>query len=289
MPAVEPLTDWIKTSGQSQDPTWDRHFELERLRASYPELDACALGRIDSTNEALKRLLRQPGAEAFGPLLLVADRQTAGRGRGRNSWYADAGASLLFTASFPLAKPEPLVPLLAALTVYETVSEHVPGAEAELELKWPNDVLWRGGKLAGILCEAVLRPSGSHLLIGIGINIQEQELPLEAGHASSLEAIAASVGRSAPRGTRGDLLQACYARLYTGLQMLGTPGGTTRLLQAYKAKLGTLGQLIRWRSPEGEARGIVRDVSEQGYLLVEDAQGRREELMASEIREVRHG
>jgi BirA family biotin operon repressor/biotin-[acetyl-CoA-carboxylase] ligase len=113
------------------------------------------------------------GGEA-APLVITADRQTAGRGRGGRAWQAPEG-NLNFSA---LLRPGP-VPLqaaawslLAGVAVYNAVAVHMPDASG-LMLKWPNDLLLGGAKLAGVLIDSALTPSGriDWVVIGVGVNI----------------------------------------------------------------------------------------------------------------------
>lgn len=108
-------------------------------------------------------------------LVVLADRQTAGRGRGGRAWQAPAG-NLNFSA---VLRPPPEVPagawsLAAGVALIDALRASVPATlAAELCLKWPNDVLLRGAKLAGILVDAALSPGGAAewLVIGIGANL----------------------------------------------------------------------------------------------------------------------
>ena len=107
---------------------------------------------IDSTNEEAKRLF----PKISGPTWIYAERQTAGRGRRGHSWYASPGnlkASLALQLHEPLEKVA-LRSFVAALAVRDAVSHFLTGAD-ELALKWPNDVLLREKKVAGILLESM--------------------------------------------------------------------------------------------------------------------------------------
>ena len=126
---------------------------------------------IDSTNRAAKEFAGTN--QSLFPALLVARRQTAGRGRHGRSWHSDSGT---LTFSLLLSKDQlpdqserwPQLALIAGLAVADTVAEIVP---SELvKLKWPNDVYLDGGKLAGILIETV-GPEKQHVVVGIGINV----------------------------------------------------------------------------------------------------------------------
>lgn len=120
--------------------------------------------RLRSTNSKAAELARR-GAITL-PGAVIASRQSAGRGRGANTWYSDAGS---LTATFVLPargdRPATEVSLRAGLAVFDAISAWVPADD--LKVKWPNDVLIRGKKVAGILCERV----GTADIIGIGLNV----------------------------------------------------------------------------------------------------------------------
>ena len=123
---------------------------------------------LDSTN-AHALSLSQRGER--GPLWIVAERQTAGRGRRGRAWVSQAGnlfASLLLTAVAPSAR-QPQLSFVAALALHDAVAEVAPGLKPLITIKWPNDLLLRGMKIAGILIEAAGGEDGA-VAIGIGVN-----------------------------------------------------------------------------------------------------------------------
>jgi BirA family biotin operon repressor/biotin-[acetyl-CoA-carboxylase] ligase len=120
--------------------------------------------RVRSTNTRAAELINSGDLQLPGAIL--ATRQTSGRGRGQNTWYADAG-SLAVTFVFPAdpVRPAHQLPLIAGLAARNAAAPHVD--PATLKVKWPNDLLAHGRKLAGILCERVRDAD----LIGIGMNV----------------------------------------------------------------------------------------------------------------------
>lgn len=123
---------------------------------------------LGSTNDCAKQLAAgEPGAL---PLLVLAEEQTAGRGRGANRWWTGQG-SLAFSLLLPMAQwglcrqQGPLVALAAGVAVAETVAARLP--ECRVGIHWPNDVFAEGRKLAGILVEM---PSERRAVLGIGLN-----------------------------------------------------------------------------------------------------------------------
>jgi BirA family biotin operon repressor/biotin-[acetyl-CoA-carboxylase] ligase len=208
---------------------------------------------IDSTN-ALARKLAERGAPQ-GTLVTAAE-QTAGRGRQGRSWIAPPGRALLL--SLVLRMPPRLLPLAAGVAVVEEVGD---GAL----LKWPNDVLLEGRKVAGILVEG--RPRDGWAVLGIGLNVavREDDFPGE------LRARAGGLRRSATD------IEPTLERLLDRLERwINAPA--ERLLSTLRERDALLGQQVRWRGGEGEAIGIDDD----GRLVVA-IDGKRVALESGEV------
>jgi BirA family biotin operon repressor/biotin-[acetyl-CoA-carboxylase] ligase len=139
-------------------------FDLTRLRERLKPFRLHWFPRLRSTNDHAAELRRR--RELFAPAVVLTGHQTAGRGRGGNAWWSKQGS---LTVTIVLAagdRVEPhQLPLVAGLAVRNAAAE-LTGND-EIQLKWPNDVLHQGKKLAGLLCERVLGAD----LVGIGINV----------------------------------------------------------------------------------------------------------------------
>jgi BirA family transcriptional regulator, biotin operon repressor / biotin---[acetyl-CoA-carboxylase] ligase len=139
---------------------------------------------LDSTNE---EALRQLAAGAQGPLWIVAEEQTKGRGRGGRHWLSPRGnlyTSLLLRLNVSAAIATQLS-FVAALAAYDAISpelaeEQIPG----LRFKWPNDLMLNGAKIAGILIESLAAPDGKGLAAIIGIGINVSVVPAIAGRSA---------------------------------------------------------------------------------------------------------
>ncbi|MCA9217983.1 MAG: biotin--[acetyl-CoA-carboxylase] ligase [Planctomycetales bacterium] len=144
-------------------------FDLIRIREESFVAGISHFDEIDSTNSCLLKQLEESSAD--GPLLVLAERQTAGRGRGSNQWWAANGA-LTFSLAVEAndLRPDQIckASLSTGLAVCQALERFVPAGD--LALKWPNDVYLEGKKIAGILIE---RPASrsDFIVIGIGINI----------------------------------------------------------------------------------------------------------------------
>ena len=208
----------------------------------------------DSTSDRA-RALAQAGAPHG--TLVTAGEQRAGRGRQGRTWSAPPGRALLM--SIVLRDWPPLLPIAGAVAVAD-----VAGAQAAI--KWPNDVLVGGRKLAGVLAEARVQEGWAVLGIGLNVAVRIEDLPPE------LRDTAASLGLepAAIEPLLERLLGALAARLAQA------PG---ELLDGYRARDALVGRGVRWARGEGIARGV----DDAGRLLVELAGGAREALDAGEV------
>jgi BirA family biotin operon repressor/biotin-[acetyl-CoA-carboxylase] ligase len=198
----------------------------------------------DSTNTRARELAARGAVHGT---LVTASEQTAGRGRQGRTWVAPPGSSLL--CSLVIRDPPRLLSLAAGVAVAE-----VAGPEAMV--KWPNDVLLDGRKLAGILVEG--RPQEGWAVLGIGVNValDVSELPLE------LQETVATLGRSVAE------VEDVLATLVVALERsLG--GSEAEVLSAVRERDALHGQAVQWSGGTGSADGIDGD----GRLVVRTAGG----------------
>src|SRR5690349_5289693 len=144
--------------------TTPNSFDLKRLRERIKPFRLHWFPRLRSTNDHAIELRKR--GQLFAPAVVLTGHQTAGRGRGSNTWWSNEGS---ITVTFVLAagdKVEPhQLPLVAGLAIRNAAAELT--GDPDVALKWPNDVLYNGKKLAGLLCERVRGAD----LVGIGINV----------------------------------------------------------------------------------------------------------------------
>ena len=203
---------------------------------------------VGSTNAAVAERAR--AGEPHG-LVVVAEEQTGGRGRLDRSWLSPPRAGLTFSVLLrPSLEPELLgwVPLWGGLAVAMAVREH---AEVEAVLKWPNDVLIEGRKVAGLLAEVV----DGAVVLGIGLNVttKRAELPHEGATSLALE--------GAVSADRDTLLKAILRSL-SGV--LGDRNTTS-----YRELCSTLGRLVRVELPgDRSVEGMAESVDDVGRLVV---------------------
>lgn len=220
-----------------------------------------------STNADL--LARADGGAPEGSVL-VAEAQTAGRGRMGRAWLSPPGAALMFSVLLrPVAVPpgrRGWIPLLAGVAIASAVSA---AARLDARLKWPNDILVGDRKLAGILAEQ----SADAIVVGAGINVstRRDELPVETATSLTLEGGA--------RTGRPELLHAALGELerwylaWAGGASAGDPDASG-LRAEYRRRCVTLGRPVRVEFPGGGvACGTALDVDAEGRLLLRTADG----------------
>jgi BirA family biotin operon repressor/biotin-[acetyl-CoA-carboxylase] ligase len=231
--------------------------------------DLRVVAETGSTNADVAELARTGAAEGA---VLVAERQTAGRGRLGRVWQSPPRAGiavsvLLRPAGVPTMRLGWL-PLLAGVALAETVRRV---SEVDAYLKWPNDLLVPGDrKCAGILAETV---SGGAVVLGIGLNtsLRQDELP-RADAISLVLAGASSVDRDPLLRHLLRTLSVWYGRWR---EAGGDPDGSG-VREAYRYHCGTLGRRVRVELPGGDlVEGVAADVDGDGRLLVTTEEGSR--------------
>ncbi|MGH3801780.1 MAG: biotin--[acetyl-CoA-carboxylase] ligase, partial [Pseudonocardiaceae bacterium] len=250
----------------------------------YAELNVVAT--VPSTNTALAVAAR---AGAPDRTVLVAEHQTAGRGRGARSWVAPARSGLMLSVLLrPTEVPQARwgwLPLLVGVALCRTVSSL---AELPVALKWPNDLLLGAGrrKAAGILAEAV-PPSpnnSSAVVVGIGLNVtlRPDELPVPDATSLAIEQ-AACIDR-APLLL--SLLRTLDSAVRQWCEHQGDPLATG-LGEVYRQRCVTLGEQVRVELPgQSMLTGTAVDVDTEGRLVVLSG-GQRRVLAAGDVTHVR--
>jgi BirA family biotin operon repressor/biotin-[acetyl-CoA-carboxylase] ligase len=169
---------------------WPAEWIWEQVYPLLPDFTVEVLPEIDSSNSELMRRARSGQHEAT---LLVAERQTAGRGRMGRVWQSQPGDSLTFSLGLPLA-PKDWSGL--SLAVGLSLAENL---HPDIRLKWPNDLWLEDRKLGGILVEAATMGGRSHVVVGVGLNIQAQP-------AAGLHTAPAALTERLPQTSAADAL-----------------------------------------------------------------------------------
>lgn len=234
-----------------------------------------------STNADLLAAARDDAPEGTA---IVADHQSAGRGRLDRTWeFPERSAIALSILVRPDVVPVsrwPWLPLLSGIAVYEAVRAT---AGVDAELKWPNDVLVGDRKLAGILVERAETPTGSAAVIGIGLNVSmtREELPVRTGTSLANEG-ASTLDRSVLVRALMRAFEPVY-RAWAAAE--GDPAAG--MLESYVRRCGTIGRSVRVEMPDGSTvTGTAEAITADGQLVVADHATRRE-LSAGDVVHVR--
>jgi BirA family biotin operon repressor/biotin-[acetyl-CoA-carboxylase] ligase len=256
------------------DPAQRPPLDAARIAAgltSESALHVEVVAEAASTNALVAERAREGAPEG---LVVVADHQTAGRGRLDRTWETPAGTALTFTMLLRPTVPASSWPWLPLLTGYAVAQALIARGYAA-GVKWPNDVLIGEGKVAGILVERVDTPDGPAAVVGVGLNtgMTAEELPVPTATSLSLE----QGGSAAP--DRVDVLLevlAAIRKAYDDWQLGGEPAAV-RLATSYSVACVTIGRAVRVDLPDGNVlEGTAEAVDASGRLVVRTANGLRE-------------
>jgi BirA family transcriptional regulator, biotin operon repressor / biotin---[acetyl-CoA-carboxylase] ligase len=225
-----------------------------------------------SSNDHARRLA-QAGAPAG--TVVVAEQQTAGRGRQGRTWIAPRGRALTLSIVLrPQVEQLAMLPLASAVAVCEACEQ---AAAVRCAIKWPNDVLADGKKLAGILIES--RPQERWAVIGIGLNVDTPAQEFGAELDSIATSLRIAAGESVSRERVLDTLLDSLAKRVGS----GKPESGDALLAAYRERDALIDRDVRWTSGSQTLEGRAAGIDEQGNLVVFTTEGERCTLDAGEV------
>lgn len=249
--------------------TWrvdsDQIRQLPRLRAVEQHEE------IGSTNDRALELLQQVNLAT--PLLILADRQTAGRGRGDHRWWSAAGGltfSLVFDpVEFSLPREVwPRITLTAAVAMCETALRFAP--KVACGLKWPNDVLLNGRKLCGILAEVPALPgrTSQQMVLGMGVNVNNSL----ASAPEEIRAIATSLTDATDEPIDSTaVLTMLLTEFFGNLERLATADPSLPL--RWQELCLHRGQMLQVHQGTQRVGGLCLGIADDGALLLETDQG----------------
>lgn len=238
--------------------------------------------RFDSLDSTNVEAMRQAKAGAREGLCIVARTQTRGRGRLDRSWQSppDAGLymSLLLQPKFEM-NAWPLITLMAALAVHDALFKTC-GLNADI--KWPNDLCVGDKKLCGILAETLESSTGSFVIIGIGINLTAEVLPLVQAAATSIE----SVTGKPPDGER--VLEGLLKSIGEKYELLNNMSGREHLIREWcDCSSYAIGRQVRVSLGAESFEGTTRGLENDGALRVEARDGRMRTVRAGDVTALR--
>lgn len=217
--------------------------------------------RLASTMEVAKREAQQGATEGT---IVIADEQTAGKGRLKRVWLSPKGNIALSIILYPSVAHLPSLIMLASLAVVHSI-EAVTGLKSQI--KWPNDVLINGRKMCGILIESEVQGNiVNYAIIGIGINVNLRlaDFPEIRLTATSLSD---ELGRSVSCLSVVQYLLVDMERLYLALQ------AGESIYEEWRDNLVTLGRMVRVESGEITYEGVAESVAKDGSLLLRHSDG----------------
>jgi BirA family biotin operon repressor/biotin-[acetyl-CoA-carboxylase] ligase len=229
-----------------------------------------------STNTEALALAR---AGERGPLWVTAGRQSAGRGRRGRTWTSETGnlfASLLLTDPAP---PEhwPELAFVAALAIHDAVAEVAPGVKRQLAIKWPNDLLLKGKKFAGILIEGEGTEAGS-VAVGIGVNCASHP-PATDYPATDLAAAGAEVAAAALFGALSVKMLGRIAQWNSGEHF-------ATIRTDWLSRAAGVGARVRVRLADREIAGNFETIDDTGRLVLLMPDGGREAIAVGDVVEL---
>jgi BirA family transcriptional regulator, biotin operon repressor / biotin---[acetyl-CoA-carboxylase] ligase len=235
---------------------------------------------VSSTNDLLKAM-----SEAPEFTVVVADEQTAGRGRRSRSWHSAAGDGLYLSLLLCPRSEKAALSLLSlatAISLAETIRE-IP--VRGVDIKWPNDLLIHDHKVGGILIEgSSTGAQGARVIVGIGVNLNSKTFPAE------LEETATSLflesGRLIDAVQFRDALLARIAEWYA----IWSAGENTSIIRAWEALSSyARGRMVHVTTDDGEMTGETCGLADDGALVLRTAAGKEHRIIAGEVSRLRAG
>jgi len=223
-----------------------------------------SLDSVSSTMDVAFKI-SQLGERFF---VVSAEEQWAGKGKGNRRWYSDR-----FSLSFSIAIDgkflyrQSLLSILAGVIVKKGIVSYLG---IPIELKWPNDIVFKGKKLGGILGENW----NEFIIIGIGINVNNLEFPCYLESAISLRQIQ---GREIDKV---ELLKSIIKEFSLDFNLFAE--GNDILIKEWKKSCTTIGERVKFKSYNNIKEGIVTDIANDGALLVSLSDGRRKKIYSSD-------
>lgn len=252
-------------------------LEWDRIRRSAPLATLEYQPQMASTNDRARQLLAE--GQLACPALIITRQQTAGRGQPGRTWWSSTD-SLTFSWCLEVpadAPPAQLAPGLFPLAAADALCASLQHLDSRLrpQIKWPNDVLLGGGKVAGILVESLPTATGRGVIVGIGINVNQDQPPrLDAGAAGKGEIWPAPTSLRLESGRSWELTELLSRLLAELHHRLASPGiGPAELCRRCEEKLFLKGVKIAIAEPNSSVtRGVLAGLAPDGGLRIKTDQ-----------------
>lgn len=232
---------------------------------------------LPSTNTELARLASEGAPEGVS---VLADEQTAGRGRLQRAWSSPRGAGLYFSMLLRPTVPQncwPLITFMAALAVGDALRE---ACALETDIKWPNDILSGERKICGILAEAIDNSAGRAVILGIGINLTQNAFPPELANVAT--SVSEATGRAPDREQILAALLDALSRWYPKLADAG------QIVDAWSNRSSyAIGKLVQVSNGDDVWQGTTCGVEPDGALRLRTSSGEIKLIRAGDVYSIR--
>ena len=262
---------------KSSDPITAAELRHGLSTKVFGKKDIIYLNETDSTNTRAKELAAQGAPEGT---LIIAEKQTKGRGRRGRSWFSPPGGGIYFSLILrPIISPSetPRITLMTAVVLAETL---ISLMKLKLRIKWPNDILVNGKKLAGILTEISTEMDAvNYIVVGLGMNVNTQleDLPKEIKKTAT--SILIETGKQFPRVK----LIKHYLKLYEKYYDMFKNNDFEPIMKRWKELADIIGKQIRVDVIGKTHIGKVVDVDNDGVLILKDDQGKLQRIFSGDV------
>ncbi|WP_167955413.1 biotin--[acetyl-CoA-carboxylase] ligase [Anaerosporobacter faecicola] len=249
---------------------------LSRLQTNYMGKNVFSYEEVTSTNTIAKQLAEEGQPEGS---LVVAEKQTQGKGRRGRSWVAKKGSGVFMTI---VLKPQiaptnaAMITIVTALALNDAIKELT---ELDSKIKWPNDIVLGKKKVAGILTELSAEVDYiNYVVVGIGVNVNTEEFPEEL--ADKATSIFLEAGKNV---NRAKLIARTMFYLETYYEQFLKTQDLSLLQEAYTKVLINMDQEVQILGSEDSFTGVARGITKAGHLLVEKPNKEIVEVYAGEV------
>ena len=244
--------------------------DFNEIAAHFPEPFRLLVRKsVESTNDEIRDFAQAGAPEG---LILLAETQTAGRGRRGAAWFSPAGESLAFSILVRPDEPKSLWPRLALATGL-AVAEALEACGLEAGIKWPNDVWLGQRKVAGILVEA----GPDFAVVGIGVNVNSTGFPPEVAELATSMRMETSQEFSLAEVLREIIVKFSLRRLQLGRDF-------EQVVAAVNERCVLTGKQVALKAADGPKTGTVEGVAPGGELLLRTEEGLQRLIQADEVR-----
>ncbi len=240
---------------------------MSRVKTEWAGKNVMYKKSTGSTNDDAKNLSGNKNAHG---ILVVTDHQTSGKGRRGRVWEDNGQGNIAMSLLLkPKCNPDQAsrITLIMALAVADVIAQLTEG---EVKIKWPNDVLVNKKKVCGILTEMGLNDKGEidHVVVGVGINVNQKYFPEELNHASSLY-----IENEEVTSARSDIILGVMDYFEYYYNMFEEFGDLSHIVTMYESYLINKDEKVKVLDPKGEYTGTATGINDFGELIVQKDEG----------------